>query len=125
MMEGYTLRNVSVNAATSAGDRNAAASSGDDSAAASARGKLFGNFPPLDIRSEIDDRYGKSSVVVGEFAIEAGIEDARNRSSPSWMRFLGLTGGNSTESTWLSATTARARLGQGLTLERACARHDW
>ena len=53
--------------------------------------------------------------MVGEFAIVVGVEDVRNKSSPSWTRFLGLTEGNSTTSTCSSATASRARLGRRLT----------
>jgi len=97
-VEGYTSRNVSANAATSVGDNNGTASSGDNNAAASTGDKSFGRVLSPDIGLEIDDRYGRSSVVVGGFAIVAGIEDACNKSSPSSTRLLGvITEGDSTE----------------------------
>ena len=58
------------------------ASSGDNNATASTRDKSFGKALSPDIGLEIDDRYGRSSVVVGGFAIVVGIEDTRNKSSP-------------------------------------------
>jgi len=64
MMEDDTLRNVSANAATSAEDEPS------------------GKVVSLGIRSEIDDRYGRFSIAANEFAIVAGVEDARNKSSP-------------------------------------------
>jgi len=81
MVEGYTFRNVSANAATPAGDK--------------ASGK--GLFP--DIRLQIDDRYGRSSVVVGGFANVAGIEDARNVSTTSWTMLRGRWDNNAATST--------------------------
>jgi hypothetical protein len=67
-----TLRNVSVNAAAFAGDR------------------FVGEVASLGTRLEIDDMYPRSSVRVSSGGFSRGsMEDARNKSSASRMRFSG------------------------------------